>query len=94
MSKEYVIAAGKAVITKKGVMGPGEEIKPEDLQTPENFNLLIEKKRIVVKTSFVKTEESDYRAPDVKEEVSEVKEEKKKEDKAKPKIGGAKKSDK
>lgn len=44
---KYVVATGKAIITLKGVLGAGEEIKPKYFKAQEAFDDYLEKGYIV-----------------------------------------------
>lgn len=82
MEKKYdhVVAYGKAIITKRGVLGPGSEIECNDLANPENFELLKKKQRVIEKKSFVNNDDAQYRKEDLKtDEKTELKNSKKKE---------------
>ena len=59
----YVIADGKALITLKGLLEPGQEVTKEDLKCPENFDALLKKGIIINKVKYKDNDESKYRAP-------------------------------
>jgi hypothetical protein len=92
MAKDkHVVAPGCAVVTKKGVIGPGEEIKETDLATPENFPKLVEKKKIIKDSKYVNDEDAVFKAPEIKKE--EPKKEKKTDNAKENKTQGATKKD-
>lgn len=64
--KSCVVSSGKSVICIKGLKSPGEDIKPEDLKTPENFKKLLEKGTICYKKDYQDNKDSQFRASDVK----------------------------
>lgn len=87
MSKEqeYVVNNNKSIITKKGNMGAGDPVSKDDIRNPENFNVLIEKYRIVKAEDFKKSNDGDLKLYEPPKPPEDKKEDKKKEDKKKDK---------
>lgn len=62
----YVVAEGKALSTLRGILGPGEEVKEEDIKTKSNFEALIRRGKIIEKQNYKDNEDSQFRAPEKK----------------------------